>query len=154
MGFHDTVDPKDTSPAAEEVAVLAQRLLGVIVGQQTGNARKIVSALDVTSDRIERLNDEVTEANAERLRLMTELNDANARRAAVEDDYRKLLARYVALIRKVGETDGHGVSISERIEAAILSSDIGLSIGETVDLTPSHAGDFMGTTASRPRKTQ
>lgn len=154
MGFHETVDPQETQPAAEEVAALAQRLLGVIVGQQTGNARKIVSALDVTSDRIERLTNEINETNADRLRLMTELNDANARRATVEDDYQKLLARYVDLIRKVGDTDGHGVSISERIEAAILSSGIGLSIGKAVDLTPSHARDFMGTMASRPRKTQ
>jgi septal ring factor EnvC (AmiA/AmiB activator) len=150
MGLHETIQTSGTGPSVEDVAVLAKRLLGSIVGVQTDRTKSIVSALSMTSARIDRLNDELNRSNADRLRLATELNDANTRCASAEAAHRDLLFKYAELARKVVESDDSAVGVNERIQAAIFTSEIALHAGESVDLTPSHTRNFIHLPATQP----
>lgn len=147
MGLQENGIEK-SGPSVEDVSVLAQKLLGNIVGGQIDQTKSLVSALRAALERIDRLNEEINRANADRLRMVGTLNNANSRCAAIEEEYRKLHQKHVELVRRVVENENIGVSVNERIEAAIFSSEVSRAVGEDVDLMPSHVVNFMDSTAS------
>jgi len=147
MGLQENGIEK-SAPSIEDVSGLAQKLLGNIVGGQIDQIKSAVAALRAAHERIDRLNEEVSRANADRLRMVSALNNANSRCAAVEDEYQKLHQKYVELVRRVVENENLGVSVNERIEAAIFSSEVSRAVGEDVDLMPSHIVNFANPTAS------
>jgi hypothetical protein len=148
MGHQETIPASGSGPSIEQVAALAKRLLGEIAGGQSDRTKTIVSALSITSKRISRLNDDLDRANADKLRLMTELNDANAQTLSAEAKYNALLAKYVDLAKRVIENDDqHQISVNERIEAAVYSNSIALEAGLFADIAPSHAQNFINNAA-------
>lgn len=160
MDVTETGTERPQEPCGDNLAAMARHLLGSIAGETADpggvnlGLRSLSQRIDDLTSEIGRLTSEIDRTNADRLRLMTELNNATARCASIDAEYRELFTRHAELVRKMGDVDGHGIGVGERIDAALLVADVGHSIGTSFDLTPGHAGKFMELAASQPSETR
>jgi septal ring factor EnvC (AmiA/AmiB activator) len=136
------VSPKSTETAVSladgairglEDAVEARRRQAEAVRALVADLRDTKATL--TADLM-RTKDDLVRSNDENQRL-------EERHMMLLANHRRLFTGFNRLLKAVEDMTGVQVGIDQRIEAALLASDIGMNLGETIDVTPERIPQFI-----------
>lgn len=95
-----------------------------------------------------RLASELKQARSELAEVMLENDTLKKNHVVLMQNQRRLYLGFVSLLKSVEDACGAEIGVDQRIEATLLSSDIGSLLGETVDVSTAKARDFLSFTES------
>lgn len=137
--------PQAVHETLRAVAKYRRNAEDLVARFESARAANAIMARDLSSSRAEtaRLADELAGTLAKNRDLVDEVAELKGSLAAACDENHRMVEGFNALLRAVQEANGAIVGIDQRIEAVLLSADVGVAAGQPQDVTPESARAFI-----------
>jgi len=121
----------------------AMEKLSSMVAARVKEREAAAAAVKAFGDTVTALRMEIAESRSREEALARENEALKRGHSLFLQNHRRLYQGFVSLLKSVEATCGHGLAMEQRIEAALLSSEIGNALGEPVDVSTDRARAFL-----------
>lgn len=113
------------------------------VEERRRQAVAVAQLVGTLKTRIIELLGDVSRCNEENQSLRAEIERIQAEYDVLLASHRRLYDGFTSLLKAVEDTTGAQVGIDQRIEAVLLSSEVGMDLGAPADVTPARMGNLI-----------
>lgn len=144
-------EPQNIPAGGPEAAAVgsAMEKLTAIVTRRSKEREVAATAVKAFSDTVTALRGELASSRAREAALREEAETLRRGHALFLQNHRRLYQGFVSLLKSVEATCGHSMAMEQRIEAALLSSEIGNALGDPADVATARATAFLGATSNQ-----
>lgn len=139
---------KGSPDAPSGTAEQARAKLSGMVAARAKEREKAAAAILSFSETVDVLRAELAASRAREAAAAAKVETLKRGHALFLQNHRRLYQGFVSLLKSVEETCGHGMALEQRIEAALLSSEIGNALGEPADISTERARAFLAATSN------
>lgn len=136
--------------SAVTIAGAVRQKLESVVEDRRRQSLAVAQMAGVMKGRIQELSEELGRAQEENRSLREELARLGREYDALVANQHRLYEGFTSLLRAIDDATSAQVGIDQRLEAVLLSSDIGLSLGAPGDVTSARVGNFIGEAIGAP----
>lgn len=137
---------EQTGARAGSLAEAAKTSLVTMVENRRKEREAVLREAAAYRDAIRSLKDELAAARRDGAAAIAENDGLRKAHSVLAQNHRRLYLGFVTLLKSVEEACGAEIGVDQRIEATLLSSDIGNVIGEHSDVSTAKARDFLAFT--------
>lgn len=132
--------------AADSLAENARLSLVSLVEQRRRRDERLANVIASQNDGLRRLQEELRRTRREMSEVILENETLKKNHVVLMQNHRRLYLGFVSLLKSVEDACGAEIGVDQRIEATLLSSDIGNVLGDHADIATAKAREFLAAT--------
>lgn len=150
LADHDLANINESGKNAPSLAESASMALQSMVEKRRRQEEAWMRRYEELSAIIQGLRNELGASRRELTEVLHENDMLKKNSVILMQNHRRLYLGFVSLLKAVEDACGADVAVDQRIEATLLSADMGSLLGQPADVSTKQARDFLAfTEASR-----